>query len=172
MYNKEFFKFEKLKSELELIKCLCPDQYFSVEKCPSPNNCKRNHVPQYYYPCIHFYSGNCKYGFNCRFSHSIKRQIVRPEPAKETCKKQYYENYCPLKNKCKYSHELREYPCVYNSIGKCKFSNENCKYSHVKRMESEVICFFNLMNGCKNDQCENKHTTDNMMKFISYEGPL
>ncbi len=33
MYNKEFLKFEKLKSELDMVKNLCAQQYFSVEKC-------------------------------------------------------------------------------------------------------------------------------------------
>lgn len=33
MYNKEFLKYEKLKGELEMLKNLCANQYFAVEKC-------------------------------------------------------------------------------------------------------------------------------------------
>ncbi len=85
MYNKEFLKYERLKNELEVIKNFCADQYFAVSKCqggpPGPNGqakCGKIHVERSIYPCIHFYMGNCKYGFNCLFSHSIKRQIVKP----------------------------------------------------------------------------------------------
>ena len=138
MYNKEFLKYERLKNELENIKTLCADQYFAVNKCPSAGpgqqgqQCKggKQHVERYLYPCIHFYMGNCKYGFNCLFSHSIKRQIVKPEPPKEICRKLYYENYCPQGNKCRFSHDLRTEPCIYNSLGKCKFSAETCRFSH------------------------------------------
>ncbi len=28
------------------------------------------------------------------------------------------------------------------------------------------------MNGCKAKDCENKHATDNFIKYISYEGPI
>jgi len=114
--------------------------------------------------------GNCKYGFNCLFSHSIKRQIVKPEPAKETCRKLYYENYCPAGNKCKFSHDLRQYPCVFNSVGKCMYTDVNCRFSHELKLDNPIICFFNLMDGCKNGQCENRHTVDNVIKYISYEG--
>ncbi len=154
-----------------MIKNMCPKQYFAVDKCHQ-KICEKQHVDRCFYPCIHYYMGNCKYGFNCLFSHSIKRQIVKPEPAKETCKKLYYENYCPVGNKCKYNHELREYPCVYNSIGKCKFTEENCRYTHEKKLNEPVLCFFNLMNGCKNNECENKHVNENLIKYISYEGPI
>jgi hypothetical protein len=33
-------------------------------------------------------------------------------------------------------------------------------------------CFFNLMAGCKNENCENKHSNENIIKYISYEGPI
>jgi hypothetical protein len=89
MYNKEFLKYERLKTELETIKNFCSEQYFAVAKC-SGGKCGKSHVDRCYYPCVHFYMGNCKYGFNCLFSHSIKRQIVKPEPANELCKKLYY----------------------------------------------------------------------------------
>ena len=134
MYNKQFLKYERLKSELDLIKNLCPEQYFAVTKCSNPSKCGKQHVDRCYYPCIHFYMGNCKYGFNCLFSHSIKRQIVRPEPPKQLCKKLYYENYCPLGSKCRNSHDLRTEPCIYNSMGKCKFTDNNCRFSHEKKI--------------------------------------
>ncbi len=173
MYNKEFLKFERLKSELESIKNLCADQYFAVNKCPgAPTQqgpkCGKLHVERCFYPCIHFYMGNCKYGFNCLFSHAIKRQIVKPEPPKEICRKLYYENYCPQGNKCRYSHDLRNEPCIYNSLGKCKFSAEECRFSHEKKVDVSVPCFFNLMAGCKNDNCENKHNIESIYKYISY----
>ena len=177
MYNKEFLKYERLKNELEGIKGLCADQYFAVSKCAGgqgPNGlskCGKNHVDRCYYPCIHFYMGNCKYGFNCLFSHSIKRQIVKPEPPKEICRKLYLENFCPQGNKCRFSHDLRTEPCIYNSLGKCKFSAESCRFSHEKKVDVSVPCFFNLMGGCKNEHCENKHSFDNIIKYISYEGP-
>jgi hypothetical protein len=156
-----------------MIKNLCADQFFAVNKCNSADKCKKTHVERCFYPCIHFYMGNCKYGFNCLFSHSIKRQLVRPEPAKEVCRKLYYENYCPQGNKCKFSHDLRGEPCIYNSIGNCKFSAESCRYSHEKKVDANIPCFFNLMGGCKNaENCENKHSNENIIKYISYEGPI
>ena len=82
MYNKEFLKYEKLKSELDMIKNLCANQYFSVEKCKGEKDCGKKHVDRCFYPCIHYYMGNCKYGFSCHFSHALKRQINRPEPTK------------------------------------------------------------------------------------------
>lgn len=88
MYNKEFLKFEKLKSELQEIKSYCGQQYFALEKCPG--NCGKNHVDPCFYPCIHYFTGNCKYGFNCHFSHRLRRQVAKPEPNKDTCKKLYY----------------------------------------------------------------------------------
>jgi len=178
MYNKEFLKYERLKSELESIKNLCADQYFAVNKCSLGQGqnllgkCGKLHVERYNYPCIHFYMGNCKYGFNCLFSHSIKRQVVKPEPSKDICRKLYYENFCSQGNKCRFSHDLRTEPCVYNSMGKCKFSENTCRFSHEKKVDVSVPCFFNLMGGCKNEQCENKHTFDNIIKYISYEGPI
>lgn len=123
MYNKEFMKFERLKMELENIKNLCSEQYFAVNKCPNSSVCHKNHVDRSMYPCIHYYMGNCKYGFNCLFSHYIKRQIVKPEPSKDICRRLYNENYCPQGNKCRFSHDLRNEPCVFNSMGKCKFSD-------------------------------------------------
>ncbi len=153
MFNKEFLKYEHLKHELKMINGYCGKQYFAVNKCKNPQECGKRHVERCFYPCIHYYMGNCKYGFNCHFSHSIRRQIVRPEPVPETCKKLYYDNFCPLKSKCKNSHDLRQYPCVYNSIGKCKYSDEDCRYSHEKKIEVPILCFFNLMGACENPAC-------------------
>lgn len=153
MYNKEFLRFEKLKGELEMVKNLCANQYFAFDKCPRKEACGKHHVERCFYPCIHYYMGNCKYGFSCHFSHALKRQITRPEPTKETCKKLYYENYCSSGSKCKYSHDLREYPCVFNSLGKCKHSDSDCRYSHEKKMDVPIVCFFNLMGGCSNPNC-------------------
>lgn len=97
MYNKDFIKYEKLKAELAHLQNLCPSQYFAVKKCPSENlkegeRCVqgRFHVPRVQYPCIHYFTGNCKYGMNCHFSHHIRRQNVRPEPNKGTCRKLYF----------------------------------------------------------------------------------
>jgi hypothetical protein len=28
------------------------------------------------------------------------------------------------------------------------------------------------MAGCKNENCENKHSNENIIKYISYEGPI
>ncbi len=135
-----------------MIKNLCANQYFAVDKC-NKKECVKTHVDRCFYPCIHYYLGNCKYGFSCHFSHSLKRQITRPEPNKETCKKLYYENFCQNGNKCRYSHDLREYACVFNSLGKCKYTNEQCRYSHEKKLDIPVVCFFNLMGGCSNTNC-------------------
>lgn len=126
MYNKDFIKYEKLKAELQGIQNLCPNQYFTTEKCPTTQagtKCPRDrfHVDRHSYPCIHYFAGNCKYGMNCFFSHHIRRFIPRPEPEKDTCKKLYYENSCPAGGKCKFSHDLKKYPCYYNTLGKCKF---------------------------------------------------
>lgn len=155
MYNKDFIKYEKLKQELNLIQQMCPNQYFAVDKCTKEQNepkCKngRVHVERYQYPCIHYFTGNCKYGMNCHFSHHIRRQILRPEPIKGTCKKLYYENNCPDGGKCKSSHDLKGYPCYHNTVGKCRFSDQECRYSHDKLLDTPVVCFFDLMKGCKN----------------------
>lgn len=152
MYNKDFIKHEKLKGELIRIQGLCAQQYFAVDKCPGApgHKCKNEklHVERFQYPCIHYFTGNCKYGMNCHFSHHIRRQIARPEPNKDTCKKLYYENNCPLGGKCKSSHDLKVYPCYYNTISKCKFADDECRYSHDKLIEAPLVCFFDLMKGC------------------------
>lgn len=154
MFNKDFMKYERLKQELFRIQGYCPQQYFAVQKCPGDpkSQCQndRLHVERYMYPCIHYFTGNCKYGMNCHFSHHIRRQIMRPEPSKDTCKKLYYENNCPQGGKCKFSHDLKQYPCYHNTVGKCRFSDEDCRYSHSTLIEAPVICFFDLMKGCKN----------------------
>ena len=178
MYNKDFIRFEKLKQELNRLQTLCPNQYFAVEKCSAPLNNKcvndRLHVDRFLYPCIHYFTGNCKYGMNCHFQHHIKRQIPRPEPQKETCKKLYFENSCPMGNKCKFSHDLSNYPCYYNSIGKCRFDDDECRYDHKTKLELPLVCFFDLMKGCnKSEQeCQNKHITDGVTKYLSYDGPI
>lgn len=127
--NQDFVKYEKLKHELNMIQQLCPRQYFAVNKCDG-NGCQKLHVEECFYPCIHYFTGNCKYGFNCHYSHNIRRRIPRPEPQKETCRKLYYENYCPMGSKCRYSHDLKQYPCYYNTLTKCKFEADDCRYSH------------------------------------------
>ena len=174
MFNKDFLKYEKLKGELQWIERLCPQQYFAVEKCETNQKCGKNHVDRCYYPCIHYFTGNCKYGFNCHFSHHIRRQITRPEPAKDTCKKLYYENFCPAGGKCRFSHDLKQYPCYYNTLSKCRFSSDDCRYSHDKLIDAPVVCFFDLMKGCKNtpEDCPNTHATDNAAKYLSYDGPI
>ena len=174
MYNKEFLKFEKLKGELQSIRGYCGHQYFAVEKCPGPQGCAKQHVDRCFYPCIHYFTGNCKYGFNCHFSHSLRRQVIRPEPDKDTCKKLYYDNYCPMGGKCRYSHDLKAYPCVHNTLGKCKFSSEDCRYSHDKLVETPVICFFDLMGSCRNkpEECPNTHVGENAVKYLSYDGTI
>lgn len=69
------------------------------------------------------------------------------------------------------SHDLRQYPCIHNSIGKCKFGEKDCRYSHEKTLNVPILCFFNLMGGCENKNCENDHHIENALKYISYEGP-
>ena len=83
----------------------------------------------------------------------------------------YIQKELKLK-KNRFSHDLRTEPCIYNSLGKCKFSAESCRFSHEKKVDVSVPCFFNLMGGCKNEHCENKHSFDNIIKYISYEGPI
>ena len=182
MQNVDFIKYEKLKQELYQIQNYCPHQYFAVEKCTgkvkdaqgNDVGCGRLHVDRYMYPCIHYFTGNCKYGMNCHFSHHIKRQIIRPAPNADTCRKLYYENTCPQGGKCKFSHDLKSYPCEHNTVGKCRFSDEDCRYSHEKLIESPVVCFFDLMKGCKNkpEDCPNTHISDHVTKHLSYTGPL
>ncbi len=151
LFNKDLAKFEKLRGELEQIKTYCGSQYFAVEKC-SGKDCKKTHVDRVYYPCIHFYKGNCKYGFNCHFAHSIQRNLAKQPPARETCKELYYNNYCDAGNKCKYSHDLREYPCIYNSLGNCKYAPDDCRFSHdvKKQIKCQIVFLFSLMDDCKN----------------------
>jgi hypothetical protein len=38
-------------------------------------------------------------------------------------------------------------------LGKCKYTNEQCRYSHEKKLDIPVVCFFNLMGGCSNTNC-------------------
>lgn len=179
MYNRDFIKNERLKADLAALKDYCPQQYFAVEKCQAPlhTKCKneRVHVDRYLYPCIHYFTGNCKYGMNCHFSHHIRREISRPEPNKDTCKKLYYENNCPAGGKCKFSHDLKQYPCYYNTISKCRFSPQDCRYSHDKLIEAPLVCFFDLMKGCNKspEECSNTHLAENnAAKYLSYDGPV
>jgi hypothetical protein len=84
------------------------------------------------------------------------------------CRSFYIELYCPLKGNCRYSHDLKKEPCIWNSIGKCKFSATSCRYSHEIKARSPMICFFHLMRGCFNPNCENTHIEENIYKYISY----
>lgn len=73
-------KQQNLRSELQNVRGFCARQYFAPDKCTDSKLCGKMHVDRCFYPCIHYFAGNCKYGFNCHFSHSIRRQIPRPEP--------------------------------------------------------------------------------------------
>lgn len=168
MINNEFTKFEQLRNELEFLKTLCPNQYFKVKRCR--NSCKKIHVDKSCYPCIYFYSGVCKDGMNCEFAHTIRRIIAKPTPASDICRTMFNLNYCPFKQDCRYSHDLRKEPCVWHSLGKCKFTAVECRYSHEKKAEVKTQCFFNLMLGCSNPNCPNQHTVDDAYKYVSYEG--
>ena len=66
--------------ELNFLGTLCPRQYFSVPRCKDQAQCNKNHVQRVYYPCIHYYLGNCKYGMNCKFSHVL---VAKVPPASE-----------------------------------------------------------------------------------------
>ena len=76
--------------------------------------------------------------------------------------------------KCRYSHDLKGYPCIHNTLGKCRFSSEDCRYSHEKLVDTPVICFFDLMGSCKNksDECPNTHVGENAVKYLSYDGTI
>ena len=50
MYIKEFIKYEKLKSELDMIKNICANQYFSVEKYKGEKDCGKKHVDRCFHP--------------------------------------------------------------------------------------------------------------------------
>jgi|JI10StandDraft_1071094.scaffolds.fasta_scaffold71439_2 hypothetical protein len=68
------------------------------------------------------------------------------------------------------SHDLKKYPCYHNIAGKCRFSDEDCRYSHNLVGDIPIVCFFDLMKGCKNkpEDCPNTHVAENAVKYLSY----
>ena len=60
--------------EMNVLSALCARQYFSVPRCKD-SQCTKQHVQRVYYPCIHYYLGNCKYGMNCKFSHVLSSKV-------------------------------------------------------------------------------------------------
>ena len=71
MYSEEGI----FNKELNTVSTLCARQYFSVPKCRDQAECTKTHVHRVYYPCIHYYLGNCKYGMNCKFAHNLVSKV-------------------------------------------------------------------------------------------------
>lgn len=61
--------------ELNTLSNLCSSQYFTINRCRDPAQCTKQHVQRVYYPCIHYYLGNCKYGMNCKFAHNLTSKV-------------------------------------------------------------------------------------------------
>jgi hypothetical protein len=167
MLNPDFLKFQCLKEELEYVGTLCPKQYFSSKKCSGPRECGRRHEPRGLYPCIFFYSGSCKYGHKCCFRHTLKRKVTRPDPNPNVCRAFFEYASCYNGHNCKYSHDLRGEPCVWNSLGNCKYTATECRYSHELKAPVSIPCFFHLMGACRNAECPHSHAADKV-RSISY----
>jgi len=71
MYSEE----SNFNKEINFLASLCSKQYFSFPRCKDEHTCGKQHVGRVYYPCIHYFLGNCKYSFNCKFSHVLVSRV-------------------------------------------------------------------------------------------------
>lgn len=85
--------------------------------------------------CQFYINGACNKGDKCKYSHECE-QIHK----KELCKF-YLSNTCTKGDKCLYSHNLKDYPCkFYHARGFCE-NCENCRFSHARLNEHELMEF-------------------------------
>lgn len=76
MYSDE----SNFNKSINTVMGFCSRQYFSYPRCKEQQGCTKSHVHRVYYPCIHYYLGNCKYGFNCKFAHSMQSKLPADSP--------------------------------------------------------------------------------------------
>ena len=101
----------------------------------SNNNNNRNNNKRSKQICQFYINGACNKGDKCKYSHECE-QIHK----KELCKF-YLSNTCAKGDKCLYSHNLKDYPCkFYHARGFCE-NCENCRFSHARLNENELMEF-------------------------------
>ena len=101
----------------------------------SNNNNNNNSHKRSKQICQFYINGACNKGDKCKYSHECE-QIHK----KELCKF-YLSNTCTKGDKCLYSHNLKDYPCkFYHARGFCE-NCENCRFSHARLNELELMEF-------------------------------
>lgn len=101
----------------------------------SSNNNNNNSHKRSKQICQFYINGACNKGDKCKYSHECE-QIHK----KELCKF-YLSNTCTKGDKCLYSHNLKDYPCkFYHARGFCE-NCENCRFSHARLNEHELMEF-------------------------------